>query len=54
VWELFDGHLGALIRDLKISQDASKAKSAQGRYTGSIQHLKITHSILIFSFKLLF
>jgi hypothetical protein len=54
MWELFDGHLGHSTETCKRSQDSSQAKSAQGKHSGSIPHHILSHSIIIFSFKLLF
>jgi hypothetical protein len=54
VWELFDGHLGHSTETFKRSQDSSQARSAQGKHSGSMPHHILSHSILIFSFKLLF
>lgn len=52
--ELFDGHLGHSTETSKGSQDSSQARSAQGKHSGSKPHYILSHSILIFSFKLLF
>jgi hypothetical protein len=53
-WEHFDDLLGHSTEISKRSQDSSQAKSAQGKHSRSITHHILNHSILIFSFKLLF
>ena len=50
----FYGYLGISLETCKRSQDSSQAKSAQGKHSGSMPHHILSHSILIFSFKLLF
>jgi hypothetical protein len=53
VWELFDGHPGHSTKTSKRSQDSSFIKDAQRKNSGSIPHHILSHSILIFSFKIL-